>query len=214
MYVFGGYGDKGVRLNDLHQFDLPTRTWVAHPERQGQGESPSARHSAAMVADTAQLSLWLFGGTTSDGPSDDLFRYDLTTKRWHLITAEQGVPQPSAADDGDDGNEDGGETPPPWPSQRWGHALAFCPRRSKIFLFGGKTMPGTAAVTNDLWSFDTGALRRQLLLLPCVSLNRIYLSVSLCILMCHMYVCGLSCIHVLCGTSAHRRRARGRQPLH
>lgn len=165
MYVFGGYGDKGVRLNDLHQFDLPTRTWVEHPERQGQGESPSPRHSSAMVADTAQLSLWLFGGTTSEGPSKELFRYDLTTKRWHLITAELLNPQPSASEHegGGSGDSEADVAEPLWPSQRWGHALAFCPRRSKVFLFGGKSMPGSTAITNDLWSFDTVNLRWELI---------------------------------------------------
>mmetsp|Transcript_207 Transcript_207/g.706 ORF Transcript_207/g.706 Transcript_207/m.706 type:complete len:714 (+) Transcript_207:176-2317(+) len=147
MFVFGGYGDKGVRLNDLHQFDLPSRTWNEHTQRQGQPEAPSPRHSAAMVADTAQMSLWLFGGTTAEGPSNELYRYDLLTKRWSSLPK----PGPQAASPAD---EEGGPAPV-WPSERWGHDLAFCPKRSRLYLFGGKSLPGHAQVTNDLWAFDT-----------------------------------------------------------
>ncbi|KAL8436922.1 hypothetical protein ACSSS7_001347 [Eimeria intestinalis] len=115
MYVFGGY--SGMQwLNDLYAFDLEKEEWEEIPHW---GMKPCPRFGFVAAADESrecillfggydgrlwglnlisQHALFLFGGYNGVERLSDLFRFDLNTEVWSLITTfsgpRRGAPQP------------------------------------------------------------------------------------------------------------------------
>jgi len=75
--------------------------------------------------------LYLFGGTSEDGYLEELHSFDLQNRTWSQIHPKEGEL---------------------WPPKRWSHAMAYCPQRKKIYVFGGVSV--SLSMLNDLWSFD------------------------------------------------------------
>lgn len=78
MYVFGGSG-SGFLLNDLWEYCPANNTWKQIITN-GSGPSPRKGHTAVYHSTTNTI--YIMGGTTSEGGSSELFALDLTTKQW------------------------------------------------------------------------------------------------------------------------------------
>ena len=77
--------------------------------------------------------LYLFGGTADEGYLEELHSFDIENRTWSQILPKEGEL---------------------WPPKRWSHTMTYCPKRKKIFVFGGVSV--SLSMLNDLWSFDIG----------------------------------------------------------
>ncbi len=79
LYVYGGGAADGILDNDVHQFDVDSRTWsVMNPAESGQIPCRRVFHSAAVWNN----GMYIFGGTvesSSANRSGDLYRFSLST---------------------------------------------------------------------------------------------------------------------------------------
>ena len=79
LYVYGGGAADGILDNDVHQFDVDSRTWsVMNPAEGGQIPCRRVFHSAAVWNN----GMYIFGGTvesSSANRSGDLYRFSLST---------------------------------------------------------------------------------------------------------------------------------------
>jgi hypothetical protein len=92
---------------------------------------PKAKHSATMVAVDSTKTLYLFGGTSEEGYSEELHAFDLQSRTWRAIKPKEGEN---------------------WPAKRWSHASCYCPKRNAMYVFGG--VSSALSMLNDLWRFD------------------------------------------------------------
>ena len=83
IYLFGGY-DGVHRMNDFHQFHMPTRTWS--PVRaSGQCPSPRYFHASVVYGD----SVFLFGGYSGHERLNDLYEYRIDLNVWFQVSTER-----------------------------------------------------------------------------------------------------------------------------
>ncbi|NTU63850.1 MAG: hypothetical protein HGB05_10725 [Chloroflexi bacterium] len=122
MYLFGGQTEQGSLLSDLWVLDPVKKSWT---ELKPNGTRPTARTDAALVYDD-EGHLWLFGGRTIAGATNELWKYDPNTKQWTLVSATNG------------------------PSARSKHRAIWFPV-TKLTIFGGMDANGDAL--NDLWTY-------------------------------------------------------------
>ena len=165
LYIFGGtgygVGTAAGALNDFWRCDLATQTWtwkggsnaingVATYGTKGTaapGNIPGARAGASTWVD-ASGNLWMFGGVSSTGPLNDLWKYD--GANWTWVSGDNTVKHL-----GDYGAL-GTPSATTRPGARSG-AASWIDSSGKLYLFGGNGMTdiGTAiALMNDLWTFD------------------------------------------------------------
>ena len=114
LVVFGGWRgpiDGDDFLADMHVLDLDNRRWVRVVAR-GDVPSPRGGHTLTCVGD----SLFMFGGQTDQGASDELFMYSILDNRWSRIELS-----------GDFWN----------PTPRSGHSVCYLPHDNRLALFGG-----------------------------------------------------------------------------
>eukprot|EP01012_Entosiphon_sulcatum_P056984 TRINITY_DN8068_c0_g1_i1.p1 TRINITY_DN8068_c0_g1~~TRINITY_DN8068_c0_g1_i1.p1 ORF type:complete len:447 (+),score=53.72 TRINITY_DN8068_c0_g1_i1:49-1389(+) len=114
MYVFGGMTETGATctwMNDLHAYNLDTRTWCAIDVQPG--PMPCGRYSHTAWAGPS--SMYIFGGDSSDCSVyyNDMWALDFETMRWRPVKCQ-----------GDR------------PSRRSGHAAAVS--NGIVYLFGGE----------------------------------------------------------------------------
>lgn len=105
IIIFGGYTSKGLN-DELLLLDTVNQHW-GHPVSIGLSPSPRKQHSLSKVSNK----IWLFGGETDLGITNDLWYYEMYKRHWFQVS-------PSNS-----------------PSQRHGHAVVS--HGSKFFLFGG-----------------------------------------------------------------------------
>jgi|GEM_PF-3869670 len=122
MYLFGGQTEQGSLLGDLWAFDPIKKNWT---ELRPNGSRPTARADATLAYDY-DGHLWLFGGKTTSGVINELWKYDPNTNQWTLVSAANG------------------------PSARSKHRATWDPVM-KLVIFGGQDANGNAL--NDLWQF-------------------------------------------------------------
>ncbi|CAG9320028.1 unnamed protein product [Blepharisma stoltei] len=82
MYIFGGISESGSFLNDLYQYDVTSNLWK-HIEPSSLN-TPSARYSSCIVYSIPIL--YIFGGMTSTGVSNELWTYDCGSNKFTLIS--------------------------------------------------------------------------------------------------------------------------------
>ena len=90
LLVFGGWRgpvDGNDFLADMHVLDLDNRRWVRVVAR-GDVPSPRGGHTLTCVGDR----LFMFGGQTAQGPSDELFVNSLKDNRWAHVEHSDGAP--------------------------------------------------------------------------------------------------------------------------
>jgi hypothetical protein len=121
--MFGGQATGVPFLDDTWEF------------REGQGwreltrePRPPARNFYAMAFDEETRRLILFGGSTSDGPANDLWSFDASVDAWSPVNP-------------------GGEVPSP----RFGHDMVWARETRSLFMFGGRT---SSQDLNDLWELE------------------------------------------------------------
>ena len=119
LFLFGGQDNSSPYLGD---------TWLlaaGHWDRVDE-PAPAARRFPASVADAGVA--WLLGGLTANGAVADLWRLDLTERRWEAVAL------------------------PPGPAARHSHAVAFDRNARAVYQFGGADDTGDER--NDLWVVD------------------------------------------------------------
>lgn len=123
LLLFGGCssGFGPCPQGDLWAFDLTSQTWS---ELTPIGNAPTPRSNPSMQLDSSAGVLWLFGGLTTNGASNELWRYTIDSNTW-LLSSE-----------------------PTGPSARSSLATGRNPATGDILLFGGLTANGTDA---NLW---------------------------------------------------------------
>jgi Galactose oxidase, central domain/Kelch motif len=122
LVQFAGFTDQSRRFQDTQSFDLDTLRWA---DLTPSDAIPQVRclHTAALHASSRRMIV--YGGQRS-GPLDDLWAFDLGTRRWAELT------------------------PAMRPAARM-LAVSFVDRAGRFVVFGGRT--GTGAV-NETWAFD------------------------------------------------------------
>ncbi|KAI8904255.1 hypothetical protein DFJ77DRAFT_552269 [Powellomyces hirtus] len=133
IYVFGGLSASTENpLNDLHMIPLSAPS-ASHALGFTSlfGPKPAARHNTCLTSPTPTTLLLFAGSTTTAGPTNDIWLYDITADKYTDAT--------------------------PWfaarrPTPRKGHTCVADPR-GNVYVFGGETATGT--FLNDLWVLDT-----------------------------------------------------------
>ena len=123
IFLFGGQDVAGNLLGDLWELDPAKRTWTKITPS---GAQPSPRSNATLTYDYNGR-LWLFGGETGSGATNELWMYDIASKQWSLT---------------DSSNK---------PSARSRHEFACAHDGEICYIFGGMDANGKAL--NDLWQF-------------------------------------------------------------
>lgn len=86
LYVFGGTNVQKESLNDLHAFDVATRSWSAVAQT---GDVPSVRHGAACAIHGGRM--YLFGGASAKNKAlDDFYAFEFASGTWTRINAAGG----------------------------------------------------------------------------------------------------------------------------
>nr|CCA23939.1 conserved hypothetical protein [Albugo laibachii Nc14] len=92
MYLFGGYeGRNGSYFQDLYYYDFETQIWD-QVKCSNPNVCPQERTDHSMVV--YEDSLYLFGGCDKSTRFDDLWRFDLSQKRWEQVTMDGDIPVP------------------------------------------------------------------------------------------------------------------------
>lgn len=84
MYVYGGYvSDKAQYMRNIYCLDLDKMDWSTVFEIKDSKDEPEGRSNLAMVSEGQNL--WIFGGTNGQKTLDDLWKFDLTAKKWSKV---------------------------------------------------------------------------------------------------------------------------------
>jgi hypothetical protein len=177
FWIFGGYGydvNGHVQyLNDLWRYSAGSWTWMsgdntgnnqgiyATVSTEGPTNKPGARVFASTWMDASGY-IWLFGGYGIDGnnkqgPLNDLWRFDTTSKQWAWVAGSNTINQ-----NGSYGtiNQPSNQNTP---GSRFGQSV-IADAQGNFWLFGGTTAPSVdvnspttiAGYFNDLWEFTPG----------------------------------------------------------
>ena len=116
LYVFGGFGGGAGRLDDFYSFDFATSSW--EEIKPAGDEKPGCRENNGVVISSSSRTIILFGGYNGRRWLNDLWSFDITTKRWTCIQESSdsrradsihetsaGLGRPTAADGSLSGND-------------------------------------------------------------------------------------------------------------
>mmetsp|Transcript_42072 Transcript_42072/g.69506 ORF Transcript_42072/g.69506 Transcript_42072/m.69506 type:complete len:909 (+) Transcript_42072:229-2955(+) len=87
-YLFGGCSANTQCLNDFYSFDFLSCQWI---QLEATGDVPEPRASFAFVTGPSEGTLILGGGTTNDGPSCDMYEYNLAQSNWRRLQWRDGA---------------------------------------------------------------------------------------------------------------------------
>ncbi len=183
LYMFGGIDDDNDLQNDLWSYNPTTNVWkqlssVSAIAAGNCASIPTGRLNAALVWDTLDQQLILYGGTDGNGHYfGDLWSYTPTTHSWNALQCSNNPPGPRVSGavwtghqmlllDGLNANglltdfwaytpgAHGGwlelaTSTPPGP--RSYSSLAWDSQDNRLYLFGGTNKNATLLV--DLWSY-------------------------------------------------------------
>ncbi|MEW5852082.1 MAG: hypothetical protein AB2A00_25060 [Myxococcota bacterium] len=125
VVLFGGTGDAGD-LADIWEWD--GTSWERRePQGLPGSPAPAARHGHVMASEVGGAGIYVFGGRTATGLSDETWHWD--GAQWTLLEG-------------------------PRPPARSGAGMAYDHVRHVITLFGGE---GVAGALNDAWSLQGGS---------------------------------------------------------
>jgi serine/threonine protein kinase/N-acetylneuraminic acid mutarotase len=134
MLVFGGIDNQGNLLNDLWSYTPGTNKWaeLSSPNTSAtdcSGSSPAPRMNAAMVWDSADQQILLYGGQGTDGSYlGDLWSFAPTRGTWNAIACSGNGPGSRAG-----------------PGVTW--------NGSQMLILGGQDASG---LLSDFWSYTPG----------------------------------------------------------
>ncbi|MBI1796523.1 MAG: hypothetical protein HYR74_05670 [Candidatus Eisenbacteria bacterium] len=127
MIVFGGYQDAGY-LNGVWALSLSTLAWT---QITPSGTPPSPRREHSAIYDPVRDRMIVFGGTDG-GYYNEVWALNFApTPAWQRLT-----PSGTA------------------PSARSGHSAVYDAKRDEMWVFAGRSAPGT--ILNDLWTLSFG----------------------------------------------------------
>jgi hypothetical protein len=161
LWLFGGAGNWGMNFNDLWKFDGEYWTWVSGAPivnqpgfygSQGVADAqnvPGARDHGIGCID-ANDNLWLFGGWSSEGYFNDLWKFDGTNWTW--------VAGSNYPNQGGNYGTQGQAAADNLPAARWADA-AWIDADGNLWLFGGWN---GADFFNDLWNLGSVRSTSQL----------------------------------------------------
>ena len=127
-YIFGGFTDGWVALNDLWKYDVTNNIWTQLISNGAFG-SPSARASSAVWSDNKD-SIYLFGGRTYSTVTNDLWKYSISKNSWTQLIA----------------NGVNGSPPARFESLQWSDNIG------NGYVFSGDQR--LYSNINDLWKYD------------------------------------------------------------
>jgi hypothetical protein len=127
LMLFGGRSASGL-LNDFWKYSANNDEWTQITPA---GEIPTPRSGVGFAQRGDGTEVYLFGGMTTQGSSNDLFLMDLESNTFIRLWPIQG---------GSYG-----------PSARWGASVTLDETHERILVYGGRDSWGP---TNDLWAFD------------------------------------------------------------
>jgi len=90
LYMFGGYGGGTGRLDDFYSFSFSSNTWEA-VEVLGDARPECRENNGVVIGDSSRV--YLFGGYNGDSWLNDLWMFDIHSKRWTCIQ-ESSDPNP------------------------------------------------------------------------------------------------------------------------
>lgn len=122
IFLFGGYDGENF-LDDTWFYDFKTKIWT----QVSLELKPSARWTHAMVYDSSNEKMILFGGYNESGCLNDTWVFDLTDNSWKEMKPEN------------------------TPSPRHTHTMVYDPDNQKVILFGGNSW---GAQQRDMWTYD------------------------------------------------------------
>lgn len=164
FWLFGGVDtDFNTKRNDLWVYDPATEmwTWMKGSSLTNQAgvfgtqgvpadaNTPSSRSPAVTWTD-ANGKLWLFGGSSSAGLMNDLWRYDPATNQWTWIKGSSAASQNGTY--GTLGTPAASNTPGGRDS-----AVGWVDPQGRLWLFGGTgygATSGTDNYLNDVWMYN------------------------------------------------------------
>ena len=158
VFVYGGVGQSGGVLADVHEYNTDTQEWVAHPS---DSASTPARAEAGIHFVTnrrfvvfggrREKDMEKKGGAGGGGGStgerkklayaNDVWSFDVKTKKWRVLCK-----QPSASS-----TTEAGASAAAYPAKRAGHASCVTEDKETLFVHGGND---TSRVFSDTWAFD------------------------------------------------------------
>lgn len=148
LVVFGGKDPEDkVLYNEVWAFDLDRRVWTPLASRSKVQPLPRYGASAAL---TSAGKLLIFGGSTSQGRTNDLWEFDLQNQRW----AQLGQSTSSAAFPGP--RSDAAAVLVSGPPQVGGARVLARPEY--LVVFGGND---GRQVLSDIWLIDVGSVLAQ-----------------------------------------------------
>ena len=123
VVLFGGITGDGQRSSETWLYDPSANTWT----EMFPSPSPAARYYHAMVYDSANDKVVLYGGITGYA---ETWLYDVEDNEWVQ------------------------EHPDPHPPSLYGHKMAYDSANNKVVLFGGYYYSGGWRFWNDTWLYD------------------------------------------------------------
>jgi leucine-zipper-like transcriptional regulator 1 len=171
LYVFGGYGGGTGRLDDFYAFDFLSSSWeqvqVLSEEKPGCREN-----NGVVVLSDRDQSIILFGGYNGNRWLNDLWKYDISSKRWTCLeesspdtvgmmneedetnAAGMGMPpqQPFNNNNNNNNNSNNSASTSQRPSCRFGYVSVVYD--NKLILWGG--FDGQRWL-NDMYVYDFGS---------------------------------------------------------
>lgn len=163
LWLFGGQGYDSAgssgNLNDLWRYDISQKEWTwvsgantAWPSGSAPPPSAPGGRSGASGWIDGSGDLWLFGGSGTQGPTNDLWEFVPGMGQWSLMSGSQ---TPSA--NGIYGTE-GTAAATNLPGSRT-QAAAWMDSAGDLWLFGGSGYGaiGGSGLLNDLWMFSPSA---------------------------------------------------------
>jgi hypothetical protein len=144
VFLFGGWDNDAAAVSDrLWEWDGVAGTWTDRTPAPRPAAWPPAREATAMVYNSVQDKLQLFGGFDGHGGNlRDLWARDQATGTWTDLTQAFG------------------------PTARSSHAAAYSPSRQQMIIFGGAPCVGSSLWTwygaggwADLSDYPTGRAR-------------------------------------------------------
>ena len=155
LYIFGGYGGGTGRLSDFYSYNFETNTWeeVQVLSR----EKPGYRENNGVVISDTSKSIYLFGGYDGQSWLNDLWKFDIESKKWTCIQESSSCPNNNNNETNDaaaagDRDADGiwnNQVKGKAPSQRFGYVSVV--HKNQFVLFGG--FDGSRWL-NDMYVFD------------------------------------------------------------
>jgi len=129
VFIFGGRTDGENKqrkyLNDTWVYSLEDKAWTKI-KHEGPALMERWNHTAVLYDNC----MWVFGGQTDSGYTNELLKLDLETRKW-LKVESKGTP-----------------------SARHGHSCCVWQAAGQMVLFGGRDGYQPAHFANDFWLFD------------------------------------------------------------